>query len=116
MAWPLIATLASTAARWTMTAGIVSGFIAGILRVITLLGIGISVYEGIDTLWPHLQQLLAQTQGAGVSGPSATYTALGQVFGLLKIQEALSVIVGAIGTRLTFRAGLVLTKTATGGG
>lgn len=95
--------------RFTLAAGVAAGVIAGILRVITLLGIGVAVYEGIDTLLPYVESGLSSATGYS-SGNSAAYAALGQVFDLMKVQEAISLLAGAIGTRITFRFGMILTR------
>lgn len=115
MAAPLIlGPVVAALGRFAMSTGVAAGIVAGILRVMTLLGIGVAVYEGIDTLLPYFESLLVQAEGYASSG-GASYALLGQVMALLKVQEAISLVAGAIGTRITFRASLILTRSATGG-
>lgn len=116
MPLPLIGPVVSSIAGYTLAAGFAASIVAGILRVITLLGVGVAVFEGTDTLLPYLDQMMssaANPLGTGASNPA--FAALGQVMALLKVQAAFSLVIGAVATRIAFRASLILTRTATGG-
>lgn len=122
MAIPLLGgiTLAGAGAaisKGALALGVATGFVAGFFRILTLLGVGVAVYEGTSTLLPLadsvFQSMLAEADGSIAHNPH--YAALGQVLVLLKVQAAFSLIVSAVITRMTFSFGLGLTRTATGG-
>ena len=105
----LISAAGGTLLRGALTAGFALSVASGILRVITLLGIGVATYQSIDTMLPYFMTAVNQASGYS-SGQSAAFNALGEVFGLLKVQEALSLIIGAIGQRLTYRLAFLVTR------
>lgn len=114
MPFPVIGSLATSVAGWSIAAGITASFVAGIFRVITLIGVGVAIFEGLDVLGPKVLDLFNQAQRVGGGIPGGPHP-LAQVFELLKVQEALSLLISGFITRFTYRMSWILTKSATGG-
>ncbi|WP_411887830.1 DUF2523 family protein [Hydrocarboniphaga effusa] len=116
MPLPIIAPVVATIASWSVGAAFVASIIAGILRVITLLGVAVAVFEGIDTFAPYITDLLNQTTTVDLSnGTGGIPPVVAQLFDVLRVQEAISLLLGAVSSRMAFRTSLILSRAATGG-
>lgn len=88
-----------TLATWVIAAivaGFSKGIIEGILKVLFQLGIGFTVYQGIDFV-------MAQISTGFISNLNALPLAFTQLMGLLKIDKAINVIISAYGVRLVLK-------------
>lgn len=108
MALPLLITgtigaVTSYAGKAILGAAVAGGVVAGILRVITLLGIGVVTYKGLDVLGPQLNGML-NTAGAVGSGQGTNL--IGPLFAILNIQVAVSTLISAFLTRALYSTAL----------
>lgn len=94
------------AAVGVLQAGFALAIAAGILRVITLIGIGIVTYEGVNVLVDRVTDMASFSS----SGGTGAFQLVGPLLTLLKFPEAVAVITGAIGTKLLTKLSFAITR------
>lgn len=100
-----------------VAAGVLGHFISSfIFRVVSAFGIGVVIWKGLDLLFDGAK---AEVQSLSAGLPME----LANMFFLLRLDDAISVIFGAIAIRISFRTfgvgasrGVSLIRTGMGGG
>lgn len=101
----VVAAATSVAGRWSIGAAVAFGVVAGVLRVITLLGIAVVAYQGLEGLQPYIVDMLSTASGSVSTGGVSQF---GQLLTILKITEAFALLTSAVLTRITYSLGLSL--------